>query len=277
MKLKAFAKLNLNLRVKKKFKNGLHNIETIAILLNLNDELVITKTNNYKDDIIFQGKFKNHVNIKNNTVIKTLNLLRKLGSIKNRYKIIINKNIPAFAGLGGGTANSFFLVKYFIKKIPSQIIKKFEKEIGSDFKIFLSPLSFQKNLSKIKKFKKKLNLNVVLIYPNVICSTKDIYSRVRTFSKPSNININSFKKKSYLIKVLQKEKNDLQKIVEKKYPKIKQLLNFISNQHNCIFSRMTGSGSVCFGLFRTEKSAKLATIKAKKRFPKYWCVTTKSI
>ena len=219
MKLKAFAKLNLNLRVKKKFKNGLHNIETIAILLNLNDELVITKTNNYKDDIIFQGKFKNHVNIKNNTVIKTLNLLRKLGSIKNRYKIIINKNIPAFAGLGGGTANSFFLVKYFIKKIPSQIIKKFEKEIGSDFKIFLSPLSFQKNLSKIKKFKKKLNLNVVLIYPNVICSTKDIYSRVRTFSKPSNININSFKKKSYLIKVLQKEKNDLQKIVEKKISK----------------------------------------------------------
>ena len=59
MKLKAFAKLNLNLRVKKKFKNGLHNIETIAILLNLNDELIITKTNNYKDDIIFKAGLKN--------------------------------------------------------------------------------------------------------------------------------------------------------------------------------------------------------------------------
>ena len=40
---------------------------------------------------------------------------------------------------------------------------------------------------------------------------------------------------------------------------------------------MTGSGSVCFGVFRTKKSAKLATNMAKKRFPKYWCVTTKSI
>ena len=277
MKLKAFAKINLNLRVKKKLKNGLHNIETLAILLNLSDELIVKKTNNFKDNIIFKGKFKSQVNLKKNTIIDTLYLLRKLGVIDAYYKILIKKNIPAFAGLGGGTADSFFLAKYILKKIPHKIIKKFEDKIGTDFKIFSSPWIYQKNLSKVKKFRKKLNLYVLLVYPNLICATKDIYSRVRYFSGPSNINVNKLKKKSYFFKILKKEKNDLQRIVEKKYPKIKEILNFISIQSNCIFSRMTGSGSVCFGVFRTEKSAKLATIKAKKRFPKYWCVTTKSI
>ena len=108
MKLKAFAKINLNLRVKKKLKNGLHNIETLAILLNLSDELIVKKTNNFKDNIIFKGKFKSQVNLKKNTIIDTLYLLRKLGVIDAYYKILIKKNIPAFAGLGGGTADSFF-------------------------------------------------------------------------------------------------------------------------------------------------------------------------
>ena len=58
---------------------------------------------------------------------------------------------------------------------------------------------------------------------------------------------------------------------------IKTLLDFISNQKGCIVSRMTGSGSACFGLFKTHKLAKLALKKANKSYPKYWCVVTKTI
>ena len=47
--------------------------------------------------------------------------------------------------------------------------------------------------------------------------------------------------------------------------------------NNCQFSRLTGSGSACFGLFLTKKSAELALIKIKKKFPNYWCVTGKTI
>jgi 4-diphosphocytidyl-2C-methyl-D-erythritol kinase len=40
---------------------------------------------------------------------------------------------------------------------------------------------------------------------------------------------------------------------------------------------MTGSGSVCFGIFHNKKSASLAVKVLKKKFPHYWCELTKSI
>ena len=58
-------------------------------------------------------------NIKNNinTVVSTLSLLRRHNLIdKNkRYKIVVNKRIPVFAGLGGGTGNAATIIKYFLK------------------------------------------------------------------------------------------------------------------------------------------------------------------
>ena len=111
MRIKSFSKINLTLRVLKKFKNGMHDIETNSVLINLFDEISIKKST--KDIIIFKGKFKNKINLKKNSVVETLQLLRKFKILKNFYKIIIKKNIPVYAGLGGGTSNSASIVKYF--------------------------------------------------------------------------------------------------------------------------------------------------------------------
>ena len=72
-------------------------------------------------------------------------------------------------------------------------------------------------------------------------------------------------------------KNDLQSIVEKKYPVIKKLLLNISNEKGCYFSRMTGSGSACYGLFRDKRSSKVALKRLRKKYPKFWFSIAKSI
>ena len=59
-----------------------------------------------------------------------------------------------------------------------------------------------------------------------------------------------------MIKILKSEKNDLQKIVENKYPKVKNLLKELDKDDNCMFSRLTGSGSVCYAVYKDKKSAK---------------------
>tara|TARA_B100001769_G_C21490135_1_gene284529 strand:- start:54 stop:176 length:123 start_codon:yes stop_codon:yes gene_type:complete len=40
---------------------------------------------------------------------------------------------------------------------------------------------------------------------------------------------------------------------------------------------VTGSGSACFGVFLTKKSADIGLKKIRKRFPKFWCVVGKTI
>ena len=279
--IKSFCKINLSLRVLNKKKKGLHNIQTNTVQLNLCDEIFIKKIDKKKDVIIFKGKFKKNILKTNNSVLKTLEILRKTKLIKNqneRFEIIINKKIPTFSGLGGGTSNAAFLIKHFVKvKNYKKIFKFFEKKIGSDLPLFIYKQSFQKSLQLILNYKRKHNLHILLVYPNISCSTASIFSKVKNFSNPSKINYSRKLMTSKFIDMLKHEKNDLQKIVSKKFNIIPELLGQISLNKDCYFSKMTGSGSVCYGLFKSERTAIIGMKSIKKKFPKYWCVVTKTI
>ena len=276
MRIKSYSKINLSLRVIDKLKNGMHNIETNSVLINLFDEIEINIGK--KDIILFKGRFKNNINLKKNTVKDTLVLLRKFNIIKNYYKIIVKKNIPIYAGLGGGTSNSASIARYFLKnKFNAKLIKAFEQKIGSDFRLFLNNSSFQKNFRKVLKTQNNINYPLLVVFPYIDCKTKNIYRLVKNFSPQSgNIYLKRLNKNKF-ITAIKEDQNDLQKIVERKYLKIFQLIKIIKDQEGCIFSRMTGSGSACYGVFKSKKTAKFAMTKLKRKYPKYWCVITKTI
>ena len=69
----------------------------------------------------------------------------------------------------------------------------------------------------------------------------------------------------------------MQSIAENKYPVIKKLIMEISQIKGCYFSRMTGSGSVCYGVFKSKKTAKDALNIMKFKYPKYWSWVAKTI
>ena len=278
--IKSYAKINLFLRVLKKNSTGLHNLQSAVMLINLYDKISIKKIDRNKDEIIFTGPFKRNIKDKTNTVISALSLLRSQNLMKQnmRYKIVVNKRIPVFAGLGGGTGNAAAIINYFLKKkINKKLLEKFEKKIGSDLRLFFFNHSFQENLKKIKLFKKKYKFYFLLVYPNIKSSTKQVYSKVKKFNLPLKIDPSRILTKDKYDKFLINEANDLQKIVERKHRRIQNILNLIKLQKNCLFSRITGSGSVCFGIFHSRESANMGVKVLKKKFPNYWCVLTKSI
>ena len=219
MKIKSYSKVNLSLRILAKLKkSGMHSIETNSVLVNLFDEISLSR--NKKNVTFFKGKFKSKISKNNNSVINSLKLLKNLNIIKNSYKIVIKKNIPVFAGLGGGTANSVSVIKYFMKnKINERNIRIFEKVIGSDFRLFLYKSSFQKKIAKVSKSRNKINYPFLIIYPNLICKTKNIYKLNKTLSSSSrNLYYKKYSKKNFIEKI-KKDRNDLQSIVEKKISK----------------------------------------------------------
>jgi len=278
--IKSYCKINLFLKVLKKNNSGLHSIQSTVMLLDLHDKISIKRIKKKKDKIVFIGPFKRNVKKNTNTVISALSILRSQNLInpESRYNIVVNKKIPVFAGLGGGTSNAVSVIKYFLKnKISLKLLEIFESKIGSDLRLFFFTHSYQKHLTKIKIFKKKYKFYFLLVYPNIKSSTKEVYSKVKKFSSPLRVDPSKIFSENKYNKFLINEVNDLQKIVEKKHEKIKSILNLIRIQKNCLFSRMTGSGSVCFGTFSNRKSASLAVKVLKKKFPSYWCALTKSI
>ena len=131
--------------------------------------------------------------------------------------------------------------------------------------------------NEILRLNHKFGLNLLIVYPNLICSTQKIYQKnqKKSFSKPQS----SFyiKGNKQLINFLKNENNDLQKNVIEIYPKIKKIIKFIKSQNGCYFSRITGSGSACIGIFSNMKNAIYAQKLIKLKYPKYWCVVSKTI
>ncbi len=278
MVLSSYAKINLNLKVNYRKKNNLHEIQSYFCLINLLDKIKIKKIKKRKDNIEFKGPFSRLVNKSNNSVLNLFRLLRKLKLISSFYSVTVNKNIPVFAGLGGGTSNAASILKYLLKKRLNKILlTQVERRIGSDLQLFFYKQGFLKNLRTIKNLKKKHRFFFVLIQPDVKCSTKEIYVRVKNYSIKRSFRHNKIKAKSKFISFLSKSGNDLQSIVEKKYPIIKELLKNIKNQNGCYFSRLTGSGSVCYGIFNNQTNAKKALNNLKIKYPKYWSSLAKTV
>ena len=283
-KIKSYCKINLSLRVLKKLNSGYHNIISLITFCDLHDVISISKIRNLKDKINFSGKFKKGINKKSNTITEVLNLLRNKKLLENQaFKINIKKNIPHGSGLGGGSSNAADLLNYCNLKMKLKLnknkIKKLASQIGSDVPVNLERkntfLTGKKD--KILRFSQKFKLNLLIVYPNLICSTKKIYQKNKkiSFSKrqPSFSAISNKK----LINFLKSEHNDLEKTVIKIYPKVKKIIDYIKSQKGCYFSRITGSGSACIGIFSNMKNAIYAQKLIKLKYPKYWCAVSKTI
>ncbi len=283
MVLKSFAKINLSLSINSKLANGLHSIQSIFCLVNIFDKIQITKIKKKndkikKDKISFWGPYSSKVKNKNNSIKKTLNILRDQKIISDFYSIKVFKYIPVFAGLGGGSSNAATVLNYLIKKKNKiKIINKVINHVGSDIRLFFHTQGFLKNLGKVKNLKRNFKLHFVIIYPKIKCSTKNIFLKVKKFSKKETFPNRFLKEKTIFLKRLKLANNDLQSIVEKKHPIISKLLDAIRNEKGCVFSRLTGSGSVCYGLFINENSSKVALKSLRKKYPNFWISIAKTI
>jgi len=277
MVLKSFSKINLSLNINSKLKNGLHDIQSYYCLINLFDKIKIRKIDKKKDKVVFFGPFVKHIKKSNNSIINLLKLLRKLELISGYYSVNVIKNIPVFSGLGGGTSNAASVLKFLLKgKVSKKILEKVEKLIGSDLRLFFHKQGFLQNLRTIKTIKKQ-KLFFLLSRPNIICSTKKIYSKVKKYSKKKKFNFQKMNNKKGFINYILEQNNELQSIVEEEYPSIKILLKDINTEKGCYFSRMSGSGSVCYGLFNNESNAKKALNKIKTKHPKFWFSIAKTV
>ena len=276
--LKSFAKINLALHVTGKLTN-LHKIESIVKFIDLHDTISINEINNYKHEVSFIGNFSKKIK-EDNTVNKLFEILEKKNFLKKKkFQVKIKKNIPQESGLGGGSMNAAtilnFLIKKKIIKINQKKILQITKLIGSDVILGIKPKSaILSSNSKIKKFLKTPNFNILLVRPNFGCSTKKIYSGVKRFSKSK---FNNPKKNMMNLNSLLKYENDLEKVAFSKYPKLKILKSFLENLNKPFFVRMTGSGSVMVAYYQKKQDCELAKVRFKRKFKNYWCNTSKTI
>ncbi|ARU90882.1 4-diphosphocytidyl-2-C-methyl-D-erythritol kinase [Spiroplasma clarkii] len=133
MKIKAYAKVNLNLFVEPLDSNGLHKINsTMTLVQDFYDIIKIKKSKIDRDSIISNSSLLE----KSNFIFEVLDLLRSEGEIDGFYKIKLKKNLPIGSGLGGGTADAIAVYLGLVKNRNKQLDQKVAAKIGYDSYFF---------------------------------------------------------------------------------------------------------------------------------------------
>ena len=246
--LKSCAKVNLFLNVIGRRYNNYHDLQSYCVLLNLADQIAIYPCNGIISSI------QDNKSINDNIVSKIINYINRVHKTQKSVRLYIKKYIPIASGLGGGSSNAATILKILpslwnIPELTKHCIHKIALTIGADI-----PFFYYNQNSLVEGIGEKLTpvyfnktMFILLINPLIRIMTKEIYSLIDTYTSSKILCT-----KKQIINEVFYGKNDLEKYVRDKYQKVDDLLQFIQKQNNCLVSRLSGSGSTCFGLFQSQ-------------------------
>ncbi|MBI5207694.1 MAG: 4-(cytidine 5'-diphospho)-2-C-methyl-D-erythritol kinase, partial [Candidatus Firestonebacteria bacterium] len=142
IKLNAYAKVNLLLKILNKRPDGYHEIESIMQEISLHDGILLESNESESIDIININENKDEEVPWNekNLAYKAAKIFKETFDIKSGLTIKINKNIPTSAGLGGGSSDAAATLigvsRLWKTNLPKDRLAKIGEKIGSDVPFF---------------------------------------------------------------------------------------------------------------------------------------------
>lgn len=276
---RAYAKINLGLRILRKREDGYHDIETVFHRVNICDEVTISLSSkislscNRSDLPVDEG----------NLCTRAARMLQAKVNVKDGVHIQLTKSIPVGAGLGGGSSDAaatlLSLNKLWSLNLDVTQLEPLAIQLGSDVPYFLREGNAYATGrgETLERIDLDLPYWIVLAYPNIHISTAWAYENTQIPARPdwsgqsggsnpqSPINL-----KQILLRDLDNARrfmtllpNDFEPLILRTHPAVAQVKKALY-ELGAEFAQMSGSGSSVYGLFSNEESANNAAEKVKK-------------
>ena len=261
----AYAKINLSLDIISKMADGYHNLITVMQSVSLSDEITIECTAgegvNISVDLPYLPGDERNIAAK-----AARAFFNHTGITGFKTNIIIKKNIPVCAGLGGGSTDGAcvlrMLDKIFETKLERSSLETLGAAIGSDV-----PFSIGGG-TKLAKGRGELLINlpplphcyIVICKPPFACSTPELFGRIKCEKIRARPDTDG------LVKAL--EEGNLGGVARRMYNVFEDVLprgkTDIAEIKSCLLdigalgAVMTGSGPSVFGVFDKKETARTA-------------------
>lgn len=265
---RAFAKINLGLRILGRRPDGYHNIETIFHRIDLFDDVYVgdaPKTDVECSESSLSGQ--------GNLSFSAVSSMAALTGIERGVKVYIRKRIPAGAGLGGGSADAAATLRLldvlWKLDLPDSELRELALSLGSDVPYFLGDRSAHATSrgEELAFFRLSLPYTILVIFPGIPVSTADAYAavRIRKHEHPGNLRslLEDQIKDGDLTGGLLT--NDFEEYVFDTYPEIAGIRDELLSA-GATSSLLSGSGSSVFGLFGDESLAHAAKRRFQDRY-----------
>ncbi len=249
---KAWAKINLGLKIIDRREDNYHNIETTLSTINLADILNI---NEMSDGIIIES-IGLDIKPEENLCYRAAQLFKTRYKIDKGIEIKLIKNIPVGAGLGGGSSDAAAVLiglnELFNVKIATHDLAVLGSEIGMDVPFFVKGgAAYARGRGDELKFFKLPRMDIVLYYPGYSISTKWAYEEFDRTGLTPTVDLNKIFEKEGKKKKKPRTgfslQNDFERIVFKKHPDLLDVKTHMLAEGALLVS-LTGSGSCLYAI-----------------------------
>jgi len=270
MRIKAFAKINLGLEVRRQRPDGYHDILTLFESISLADDLEFRPAP--RGELLVRGDDPEVPWDESNLVHKAACLLRERTRAEAGAEIDVRKRIPPGKGLGGGSSDAamtlYGLNALWETGLDRPALAELGKKLGADVPYFLTGgLCLGRERGDVVEALPDLpTLSVVLALPPVAILTADIYraypAALTSDGRDSKI-VRFFAAQDRDFGRLE---NGLETVIFRSYPQLAELKCLLRDR-GATLSLVSGSGSAVFGLFEDRERAELALDAVRARGP----------
>ncbi len=270
--LRAYAKVNLFLRVLGKRPDGFHDIRTLFQTVSLSDALSVRLSPGGRPTVRFTCS-RDDLQGEHNLAWRAADLMLKRTGTVAQLEVALHKAIPSGAGLGGGSSDAAAVIRAVASMLPARpavrLLFDVAAELGSDVPFFLvggSAIGSGRG-TELEPLADLPPAALVVARPALEVSTAWAYGALSEhragltadadYGKLEGFDLSS---NAPPVGSLPGSKegmvNDFESVVFRRYPPIaalKSRLQALGAQS----ALMSGSGSAVFGVFESYQSARL--------------------
>jgi 4-diphosphocytidyl-2-C-methyl-D-erythritol kinase len=264
----AAAKINLTLRIFGRRDDGFHDIESLVAFAPFGDRLTLWSHGPL--DLKVSGPMAAGAGpLADNLAMRAARALaeRIEGLRLGRFALV--KRLPSGAGLGGGSADAAAALRLIAKvnglALEDPRIHDAARATGADVPVCLDPRPrMMRGIGEVLSAPVALpKLGILIVHPGLPLPTRSVFNALglapgERLAARSSPPAPSVAKRDALLTWLATERNDLESAAIALAPQIADVLGAISGLAGCRLARMSGSGSSCFGLFDSARTAAAA-------------------
>jgi len=260
LRLPAYAKINLGLRVVGRRADGYHELRTVFQTVSLHDTLSFAWPAPALDLRVSGAPLSAG---SDNLVMRAARAFGRAARMTPRVRIELRKRIPMGSGLGGGSSDAAVtlaaLDRIHGRPLGSERLRAIAADLGSDVPFFLTGgTALGLGRGEIIRPLRDLKIGpVIILMPALHLSTADVYRRTDAILTPPRGQTRIYRFSPQEVRGKQVTgflTNDLQRAVSALHPRLGRLLKEL-RATGATVAAMSGSGSAVFGLYAGEGQA----------------------
>lgn len=274
MEILAPAKVNLGLSVLGRRADGYHELHTIFAALQVGDRLWLEAI---PEGVELEVRGSTLPANPDNLVYKAAVAYLNAAAWPGGVKVVLEKNLPLSAGLGGGSSDAAALLRGLSRLYPATLdLSALALKLGADVPFFLDAgLAEGRGVGEQLRLLEPLEAYLVVLNPGIAVSAADAYGELRPEEWQPELDVPGI-----LGAIRAGEDppywNTLEQPVFRRVPYLQEL-KLELRRIGLGGVLMSGSGSSLFGLAREAGEARFVAQKLRARHPRFWVVATQTV